>query len=253
MKLVPLLAIQRGLYNVPIESRFHSYLDTMLQPNRQDIRYPLQNMNPMAKAHVPELLDQYLDLKADEIAKQVVEEVAGHPYADIFASDNLSLGLVLADDALGGWTDRVDVEFKNTFQTQAMLKRGWVEAILWSSDKATAPTVRLPVELAIHRTAYILQHNTCPTTLKEMLDQEACVWKQYHSDTSSSTGRTDLEGLDSAMELLKQNQDACVQGEGYPTIVAAYFGDKAAEARGFPCLGMKQWSGKELCESGLWN
>ena len=41
MKLVPLLALQRGIYHVRMNHRFEAHLDTMLLEDRSDIRYIL--------------------------------------------------------------------------------------------------------------------------------------------------------------------------------------------------------------------
>lgn len=253
MKLVPLLAIQRGLYSLPVQSRFGAYLDTMYLPNRQDLRYPLANMNPMAKAHVHAFLDQLLEQNAEDAAQEMLEEVVTN-FPQLLSLD-LSLGLVVVDDAQGGWTDRVDVDIKNTFQRQGMLQRKWVEAILWSGDEKDSesliPRVKSTVALAIYRTACSQKEGNVIATLGDMMKQESWVWKQSwkHSDTDTADRGQDME---SALTILKQHQHASIE-EDYPTVVAAFYGDQAAEARGHPTLGTKEWNGQKICRLRLWN
>ncbi|CAB9500174.1 expressed unknown protein [Seminavis robusta] len=249
MKLVPLLAIQRGFYEMPKEFRFQAYLDTMLV-DLIDIRYPLGNMNPMAKAHVPALLDELLGQNVEEAAQESLDKVLASYPPDLFA--NLSVGLVMADDAQGGWTDRLDVAFKNAFRNQSLLKRGWIEAILWSSDNDPDQLKSLAqssVELATHRVAYMLQKGKACITLGDMLDQEAWVYEKgsHHPDTDI---KPDQETVQSCLDILKQNQEASIDND-YPTVVASFYGDEAAQARGYPGIGM-DLSGLDICRLGLW-
>ena len=200
------------LVHVPIESRFDAYLDTMLLSNRKDIRLPLQNMNPMAKSHIPVLLDKCLSVDAEGIAENVVEETLascvatadGQIYADLSNDDrNLRLGLVFADDAKGGWTDRIDVEFKNVFQNHGLLcKRGWIEVLLWSSDSdaSSRESVEVAIELGtlqqqqqqVQMTA--LEHSQSARSLGDVLSQEAWVWKRYNKNHGQSTTQTNSLG-----------------------------------------------------------
>jgi len=197
-------------------------------------------------------------------------------YSELPDMHELSMGLVLADDALGGWTDRVDVEFKNVFQTEKLLKRGWVEALLWSSDldddgesnvdNHYRDKAKLAVELALHRVAY-QRSRFGPTTarvggigtLGDMLAQESWVWNQHYKhnpnqyDDNLRNGTiTTSKKKESAIQLLHQYEDATVDND-FPTIVAMYFGDEAAEARGYPVMGMSDTSGRAVSQHGFWD
>jgi hypothetical protein len=123
MKFVPLLATQRAIYEVPVNERFLKYLEVMLE-GREDIRYPLQNMNPMGESHVPRLLHKYLRQGAEEVCH---DRTLSKLYPEL--SDH-SVGLVLADDSRGAWTDHVDVEYTHLFDNMALYKRNWIEALL---------------------------------------------------------------------------------------------------------------------------
>ena len=46
----------------------------------------------------------------------------------------MKVGLVVADDARGGWTERYCSEFSHRFEGKALDKRGWIVGILWASE-----------------------------------------------------------------------------------------------------------------------
>ena len=46
----------------------------------------------------------------------------------------VKVGLVVADDARGGWTDRYCSEFSHRFEGKALDKRGGIVGILWASE-----------------------------------------------------------------------------------------------------------------------
>lgn len=149
MKLVPLLAAQRALFDISNrQQRFEAYLDSMLMGDRNHVRYPLlAHFNPMAKSHVPSFLDSLVSLKVDddggvagaeEIAQNIIKEtlaanrVDNQSYDELLSKYELSMGLVVVDDVEGGWTDRLQVEFETTFLSPS-LKRNWVDVVLSSS------------------------------------------------------------------------------------------------------------------------
>ena len=163
---------------------------------------------------------------------------------------------------MGGWTDRIDVEFKNNFQSHdLLLKRGWIEVLLWSSNPdASRETVELTVELAIHRAAYTLQrqrqqqHSLSATSLGDMLSQEAWVWKRYNKNHGQPTIQNEIckDTLPPYLEVSRKYADLRID-EDFPTISAAFYGDNAASARGYPSVGTSGWSGTEICKHELRN
>src|SRR5512143_1161727 len=130
MKLtfVPLLQIQRELYAIPRGmERFHKYMETMTDPDTGDLRLPLVAMNPMGKDHVPALLDGWIALGADDLAAQAVADASAHLRE---VPGEYQVGLVIVDDAKGGWTNRYFYEFANCFHTKALDRRGWLTGLL---------------------------------------------------------------------------------------------------------------------------
>ncbi|KAL3936829.1 MAG: hypothetical protein SGBAC_007942 [Bacillariaceae sp.] len=254
----------------------------MLLPDRQDIRYPLGNMNPMAKPHIPNLLDQLIEMKVEE---EIDDSLVLH-HDDKHSDDSsLRLALVVVDDILGGWTDRIDVEFKNTFQLEPLLKRGWVEVIVWasefcdSSDASELPPhvldgiketnkakILLSAERSMYRALYHRQQKQQRNngnegliqTLGDMLDQESWVHRQLQQsglvkEETNGSSSSQGEGMEASLKTLKEHKNARID-KSFPTAIAAYYGNEAAERSGYPSLGMNSnWNGQRICASGQWN
>src|SRR6478752_7291072 len=103
VELVPMLAAQRDLLETPRGwARFSRYLAAMTG-GTGEIVLPLPLFNPMAKGHVAAFLDRLIALKAEVIAERAAAEAGKRLHA--FDLD-FRLGLVVADDAQGGWTNR---------------------------------------------------------------------------------------------------------------------------------------------------
>jgi len=117
MKLdyVPLLPIQRELQGLPRNyARFERYIRTMTNAyGEQGMLVPLLAANPMAKDHVTALLDALLALDADGLAARALEE-ASERLGDV--PGDVKVTLVVADDLMGGWTNRYDYEHQIRFQ-----------------------------------------------------------------------------------------------------------------------------------------
>src|SRR6266480_2972619 len=116
MKLdyVPLLQVMRELQSMPRGmERFHQYLRTIFPlDDRADQLLPLLAMNPMGKDHVTALLDTLLALDADGIAAQATAEASAQ-LTDL--AGKFKVGIVIADDLRGGWTNRYANEFTYRF------------------------------------------------------------------------------------------------------------------------------------------
>lgn len=228
---LPLLRIQRELYSLPRGmERFREYLKALQNDARDDLELPLVGMNPMAKEHVPALLDAYLALDADAIAARAV---AG---AQAEGEGSYRVALVLHDDAKGGWTNRWTTEFSLRFETGAMRKRGWIVAPLWSSEEPSAAAVESAVLVAIHRTSFIVRNGEA-TTLRARMQQEGEALRRAGARVT-----LDAEELAYTREVLARHLDS----SSMPTTVAALFGDHAADSLSFPRLGLSPNAGLEL-------
>jgi hypothetical protein len=137
LEFVPMLGIQRELYRIPRGSgRFREYLQTMLDPVSGDLRLPLTMMNPMAKDHVPRYIDLLQAMGAEEAAAMAVGDALAKLGEE---PGQYRVGLVVADDAGGGWTHRAASELMHLQSELALEKRGWITPILWSSETYGPP------------------------------------------------------------------------------------------------------------------
>jgi hypothetical protein len=170
MQWLPLLQLQRDLLNAhPGTERFQQYLDTMLDAHR-NLRLPLSAFNPMSKGHVADLLDELLAMHVECIGQTAMEE-AGEKLANLAGSSPVKVGLVVADDAKGGWTNRWLFEAKHQFESSYEQKRGIATVLLWSSEPSDMLRIRQKVMVAIHRHVWIENHGPAKT-LGDMVRQE---------------------------------------------------------------------------------
>jgi len=63
---IPLLGVQRELYRLPRSRERFERVSRHDDRSPGDIRLPLASMNPMAKDHVPALLNQLIGARADD-------------------------------------------------------------------------------------------------------------------------------------------------------------------------------------------
>ena len=234
MKLVflPLLQIQRDLYALPRGmERFREYIKTMTDAETGDLALPLVAMNPMGKDHIPALLDEYLALGAENIAAGAVRE------ANVDLPREFKVALVVSDDLKGGWTNRWASEYGHRIEGQAFLKRGFITALLWTSEPASAASVREAVLTAIYRAEYLQTHDF-PKTLGGMLEQEGYATAR----AGCTTPALDDEDLAYTRTVIAPHLGATDRA----TIIACLFGDPAATALGYPPQGLTERAGFAL-------
>jgi hypothetical protein len=235
LAFVPLLKIQRDLYDLPRDmTRFRAYIATMTDPATNDLKYPLVAMNPMGKEHVPALLDQWIALDAEELARRAVDE-ASQQLKDV--PGEFQVGLVISDDLKGGWTNRYTYEFGHRFGSKPFHRRGWLTAMLWTSDSPAVSVPRDEAAMTVFRAAHIERHGYAKT-LREMLAQEG-----YAAANAGCTAPSlDADDLAYTREVMARHLDATDQ----PTLIACLFGDEAAETLGYPRLGFSPRAGLAL-------
>jgi hypothetical protein len=241
---IPLLSIQRDLQAMPRNNdRFRKYLRLMKNEYGElGMRTPLVYANPMAKEHVTALLDSLLQIDADGIAARTVAEAAAE-LADIPGEAKVTL--VVADDLMGGGTNRYDYEFQIRFQycggvpqsLPTWLKHFWISGLLWSSEPASERAVREAMLTVIYRTAFVHKHGH-PGTLGGLIEQEGKVMTM-----AGCTGPVlDLEDIAYTREVLKPFLGAT----DMQTIIECMFGDAAGQTLGFTPRGLSHWAGLAL-------
>lgn len=234
MEFVPLLRAQRDLYDLPRgPERFAAYLRLMTDARTGDLVLPLGHLNPMAREHVPALLDAYLALDAEAVGARAVAEVAATLKPLLRP---LRVALVLADDAHGGWTNRYTTDLQHRFENHAVLKRGWVVGLVWSSEPPTTAAVRTAVRESCYRAVWQQQAGR-PRTLAQLLRQEG-----YALARSGTGPALPPDALRHTEQVLAPLRDATAA----PTLLAALYGDAAAAALGYPPLGLAPNAGLAL-------
>jgi hypothetical protein len=230
-----LLPIQREIYTIPRGmDRFRTYLRTMIDAKDGDLQLPLAEMNPMGKEHVLALIDAYLALGAEELAAKTACELTAETAA---VPGEFKVGLVVVDDAKGGWTNRYTAEFNHCFQEQALQKRGWLVALLWTTEKPTTERIVAEVRAVAYRAVYQTQHGQA-RTLHEMLAQEGAVQARVGGSSRKLSAAEIAHTWDVVGPLL--------EAADMPEILSVLFGDSAARELGYTPLGLEDRAGLSL-------
>jgi hypothetical protein len=224
--------------------RFEQYLRTISNEDGTDIELvPLLAANPMAKDQMTTLLDALLALDADGVGARAAAE-ASATLPD--ATGEFPAALVVADDLMGGWTNRYDYEFTFRFGprplaarhgSKAMMRRFWVTGILWSSEEPSEQAAREAILTAAYRVAYGQRHGLA-RTLHDMMVQEGYVMAR-----AGCTGPVlDADDLEYTRDVLMPHLDA----EDKRTVIECLFGDAAGKTLGFTPRGLSPWAGMAL-------
>jgi hypothetical protein len=230
IEFLPLLDTQRSLLDHPRGlERFRKYLGTMIGADGE-LALPLMVFNPMAKSHVAIVLDHLIEVGAETAAREATATAAARLAADPGA---YRLGLVLADDSLGGWTNRYFAEASHHFQPHGENNLGFITVLLWTSSVVDPDLVRCETLMAIYRRAWISHHGE-PKTLRAMLDLLG--WA--HSFAAGNIPSPSGISLP-AEQILMQHLDS----DHYPTIMACLYGDAAATSLGYATLGLPDCAG----------
>jgi hypothetical protein len=238
LSLLPLLGIQRDLYAMPRGmERFREYIRTMTDPETGDLALPLVAMNPMGKDHIPALLDEYIQLGAEKIAEAAVADFRRGGSLDPPAAREFKVALIVSDDLKGGWTNRWASEYSHRFESQAYMKRGFITALLWTSEPASVSRVREATLTSLYRAEY-LQSHPWPKTLREMLAQEGVAM----SKAGCTTPALEADDLAYTRSVIEPHLGATDRA----TVIACLFGDTAANALGYPPQGLSDRAGFAL-------
>lgn len=230
IEYVPLLEIARELYRTPRGfARFQEYLAT-LGTDPEEMAIPLTVMNPMAHPHVADALDALLANGADRIAALACEEAARR----IADEPPLRCGLVVADDVMGGWTNRYLTDFNHRFGKVTRTGVNWAITILWAGETHDGARVRARTLVSIYRSLYRRRHGRAPTLAGQMRQEGLA-----HHFAGAHEPALEPEDLAYSREVIAPLHAA----EGQPVQLAALFGDTAAREVGYDPLGLSDWAG----------
>lgn len=239
VEYVPMLATQRDLYRIPRgPERFRKYLSTMLDPETGELRLPLTEMNPMARDHVARYLDLLIAMGAEDSGARAAAEAAAKLPEE---PGVYRVGIVVADDAGGAWINRAASELTHLRSELALEKRGWITALLWSSDTYGPGEIREEVLISIYRAIHVARRGPA-RTLREILHQEGAAMRL----AGARNPALDPAALLRTREVLARRLDA----EDPATLVGALFGDRAARELGHEPLGLPPRAGLALALHG---
>jgi hypothetical protein len=198
----------------------------------------------MAKDHVTALLDELLQMDGDGIAQNAVAEASLQTESD---PGEFKVALVVADDKLGGWTNRYDYEFNIRFpfssssnkpgERPRWLKKLWITAVLWSSEPANEQAVREAIQTSVFRMAYLNRHGF-PRTLRQKMEQEGAVM--------AMAGCQMPKLAEEEIEYTRQVLAPFMESRDKRTTIECLFGDAAGKSLGFTPRGLSPWAGLAL-------
>jgi hypothetical protein len=143
-------------------------------------------------------------------------------------------GLVVVDDAMGGWTNRYATEFELRFGNR---RRPWITGVLWTSEQAAERRVRGAMRSAKFRAAYQLQHGPA-STLNDRLAQEGYAM----AGAGCEEPRLDDEEIEHTRGFVAPHR----MSTDHSIAIACLFGDEAAAGLGYSPLGLSPWAGLAL-------
>jgi len=215
-KLRPVLDLMLEFYEHPRnQERFDLYLKMLQGNSKGDMELPIGGYNPMAKEHINE--------KLRELKKLDAERIIAESLTVISCEKNFEVVVNLADDLLGGWTNRFTTDYQSKFQLNPLIERGFCTPYFWSGEGYSVELIRERAISQAYRTIYFSEHGK-PETLEQHMSQENWV--------NEKSGITKIE--DPKVELL---YNSIKHTSNYSTIIAFLYGDEAAESLGFKPLG----------------
>ncbi|MFN8525524.1 MAG: hypothetical protein U0821_20690 [Chloroflexota bacterium] len=226
----PLLKIQRDLLDVPRGyERFQVYLNT-LTGAADGVARPIGQFNPMSREHVAARLDQLLGMGAEDAAAEAVAEASSR-LSDL--PGEYTMGLVVADDVAGGWTNRftTDAMYRFPQPRRSEWRYGVATLLLWVSDEPDLAAIRGGILAAAYRAVYWSLFGTADT-LAGRLRQEGLAavfagWPVFN------------EGWRASRAVI----EASLESTDYPRVFTCLYGDEAAARVGYPQLGVVPWAG----------
>lgn len=205
--------------------RFQDYLKILQGDSKDDMQVPVGNFNPMGKEHVLEKLIELKTLKAEELMKDVLEELNTKTGAK---NDRIiQTNLALADDLKGAWTNRYTTDYDSKFKLSALVNRNFCTPIFWTGETFSEELIRKRTLQYCLRSLYFDKAGT-PKTLQEHIDQEIFV-----AQKSETNGKPECD-----YDRLKSYFDKHKTTEQYDIIFNFLYGDEACKQLAFPTHGI---------------
>jgi hypothetical protein len=227
--VLPILDKMVEFYQKPISTeRFQAYLQLLQGNTKGDMVLPIGGYNPMAKPHLLDKLAELKALKAEEIMSDVlatINQKTTVPKTD----QQFQVSITIADDLLGGWTNRFTTDYDSRFKLNPLITRHFCVALFWSSEAYTVDLIQQRVQETVFRTLYWLEHPR-PLTLAAHVAQELFVVK--NTQFASSPLAVDMTFLENFYQEHQTTDD-------YSVIFSFLYGDNAALQLGFKEYGVQ--------------
>ena len=221
------------LYKRPkTKERFHKYLYLLQGDNKNEMLLPIAGFNPMGKELAANKLEQLIALKAEEIAEEELLKI--NKTLPIKEDRIIQVGLNLADDVEGAWSNYYTTDYSSKFEIGALLKRNFCTPYFWTSETLTEEMIRQRVRAYAYRTIFWLT-NGQPKILEELLAQEIYVEKNVNNYTAIVEEQNFAE--------IEKIYQAHAESSEYNLIFNFFYGDKASELLAYPLYGVKQKDG----------
>lgn len=228
-EVLPVVETMLALYQLPRnQRRFQEYLRRLRGTTRDDLVLPLGYFNPMAKDAVAHQLLALREAGAEPTMRATLAALNQSPALPADPVTVLQVALNLADDAHGGWTNRSTTDYASRFQLRALVKRGFVVVVCWTSEVVDAALLSQRTREAAWRTVAWLRHGT-PRTLHEHLVQEHFV----HTHAGPLPPPPDAANS-RVRAAYREHRDSTSTA----VILAFLYGDAAATELGHPPLGV---------------
>ncbi len=228
--VLPILDTMVEFYQKPISSeRFQAYLQLLQGNTKGDMVLPIGGYNPMAKPHLLDKLAELKALKAEEIISEVLASI--HQKKSLSKTDQqFQVSITIADDMLGGWTNRFTTDYDSRFKLNPLVTRHFCVVLFWSSEVYTADLIRQRVQETVFRTLYWLEHPR-PLSLADHVAQELFVVK--NTQFASPPLAVDMTYLKNYYQEHQSTDD-------YSVIFSFLYGDNAALQLGFKEYGVQR-------------
>lgn len=237
-ELIPVLSIMEELYKQPISAeRFQAYLSLLQGGTKGDLILPIGGFNPMAKDHVLTKLYELKALQAEELIQEVAAEL--NATLDSEVAPTIQIGLNLADDLKGGWTNRHATDFDSKFKINALVERNFCTPFVWSSEAYTADLIRSRTFEYAYRTLY-WKHHSRLVSLEDHVNQEVYVCRQVGA-TSDLQADANLETIQAFYADNKEEEE-------YSVLFNFFYGDAVSSSLNYPAYGITEINGFEFAE-----
>ncbi|MEM7574694.1 MAG: hypothetical protein AAF433_17445 [Bacteroidota bacterium] len=232
-QLIPIIDRMLELYAQPRSAqRFEEYLAMLREHPKGDMVLPIAAYNPMAKDQVVGKLHELKELGAEKLMTETLSETNLQTEGEI-DEPLIDVVLNLADDLLGGWTNRYTTDYDSKFKIHAFVSRNFCTPFFWTSEDYSAELIQSRTRQYAFRTLYWLRKRLLrPRSLQDHLEQE--IYVATHCPPAF------MDHESGELDILRQFYQTHRASEDYSLIFNFFYGDAASQSLGFTTYGLSQ-------------